>query len=71
MIQGQCMKVLLHKMKHDKDWFNTSESYDTLTLLKIIEKTILVHTEDQYCYAAVYGQDCTLYRFNQHNLTNE
>jgi hypothetical protein len=54
MIWGQCMQVLLDKMKHDLDWNSTSESYDPLTLLKLIEKTILAQTEDQYPYATVY-----------------
>ena len=54
MIRGQCMQVLLDKMKHDADWMLASESYDPLTLLKLIEKTILAQTEDQYPYATVY-----------------
>ena len=37
IIIGQCMKVLLDKMKHDLDWYTTSESYDPLTLIKLIE----------------------------------
>jgi hypothetical protein len=71
MIRGQCMQVLLDKMKHDVDWIPASESYDPLTLLKLIEKTILAQTEDQYPYATVYEQECTLYSFNQNTLTNE
>jgi hypothetical protein len=71
MIRGQCMQVLLDKMKHDVDWIPASESYDPLTLLKLIEKTILAQTEDQYPYATVYEQECTLYSFNQNSLTNE
>jgi hypothetical protein len=50
MIRGQCMQVLLDKMKHDTDWLPASESYDPLTLLRLIEKTILAQTEDQYPY---------------------
>jgi hypothetical protein len=53
MIRGQCMQVLLDKMKHDVDWVPASESYDPLTLFKLIEKTILAQTEDQYPYAMV------------------
>ena len=55
MIWGQCMQVLIDKMKHDPDWFKTSESYDPLTLLNMIEKKILAQKEDQYCYSIVYG----------------
>jgi hypothetical protein len=32
MIRGQCMQVLLDKMKHDPNWLPASESYDPLTL---------------------------------------
>jgi hypothetical protein len=71
MIRGQCMQVLLDKMKHDPDWTSASESYDPLTLLRLIEKTILAQTEDQYPYATVYEQECALYSFQQNALTNE
>jgi hypothetical protein len=71
MIRGQCMQVLLDKMKHDPDWITTSESYDPLTLFKLIEKTVLAQTEDQYPFATVYEQECTLYSFNQNTLSNE
>ena len=47
MILGQCQQVLLDKMKHDPEWIVASESYDPLILMKLIEKTILVQTEDQ------------------------
>ena len=55
------MQVLLDQMKHDPYWENTSESYDPLTLLNIIEKKILDQTEDKYFYATVYNQDFALY----------
>ena len=56
-------------MKHDLDWYNTIESYNPITILKIIEK-ILSQTEDQYCFTTVYTQECALHCFNQQNLTN-
>jgi hypothetical protein len=71
MIRGQCMQVLLDKMKHDPDWMPASKSYDPLTLLRLIEKTILAQTEDQYPYATVYEQECALHSFQQNALTNE
>jgi len=71
MIRGQCMQVLLDKMKHDPDWATASESYDPLTLLRLIEKTILSQTEDQYPFATVYEQEAAMYAFAQNNLTNE
>jgi len=71
MVRGQCMQVLLDKMKHDPDWTTASESYDPLTLFKLIEKTVLAQTEDQYPFATVYEQECTLYSFSQNTLSNE
>jgi hypothetical protein len=71
MIRGQCMQVLLDKMKHDTDWTTASMSYNPLTLFALIEKTILAQTEDQYPYATVYEQECTLYSFNQNSLSKE
>ncbi len=71
MIRGQFMTVLLDKMKSDPDWNTASTSYDPLTLLAIIEKTILAQSEDQYPFATVYEQECGLYSFNQHKHSNE
>ena len=65
------MKVLLDKNKHEPDWETTIESYNPLTLLKLIEKKILAQTEDQNCYAILYDQECALHGCNQHNLANE
>ena len=41
LVLGQCTTVLLDKMKQDADWQVVSDSYDPLTLLKLIEKIIL------------------------------
>ena len=38
IIRFQWMQVLLEKMKHDPYWYNISESYNPLTLLKLTEK---------------------------------
>jgi hypothetical protein len=65
------MQVLLDKMKHDPDWTTASESYNPLTFFRLIEKTVLAQTEDQYPYATVYDQECALYTFAQNTLTNE
>jgi hypothetical protein len=71
MIRGQCMHVLLDKMKHDSDWLTAGESYNPLTLLKLIERTILAQTEDQHPFATVHEQECALCSFSQNTLTNE
>ena len=64
------MQVLLDKTKHDQDWNNKIESYDTITQLNSIEKTLLDQIKYQYFYAKVYDQECALYQFQHHNLTN-
>ena len=71
MIRGQCMQALLDKMKHDANWATASISYNPLNLFALIENTILAQTEDQYLYATVYEQECTLYSFSQNSLSNE
>jgi hypothetical protein len=71
VIRGQCMQVPLDKMKHDADWIRVSESYDPLTLLRLIERTILAQTEDQHPHATVHEHECTLCSFSQNTLTNE
>jgi hypothetical protein len=55
-MQGQCTQLLQDKMKQDTDWAIVSTSYDPLTLYRLIERTILAHTEDQYPFATMYDQ---------------
>ena len=38
MLRCQCMKVILDNMEHNAYWDNKSKSYNTLTILKLIEK---------------------------------
>ena len=71
MVRGQCMQVLLDKMKHDSDWIKTSVSSNPLLLMSMIEKTILAQTEDQYPHATVYDQELSLLQFHQNQLSNE
>ena len=57
-------------MKQDTDWTATSTSYDPLLLYRLIEKTILAQTEDQYPFATVYDQELAFYSFRQETLSN-
>jgi hypothetical protein len=70
LILGQCTQLLQDKMKQDPDWTMVSTSYDPLTLYRLIEKTILAQTEDQYPFATVYDQELAFYSFRQESLTN-
>jgi ribosomal protein L15 len=70
LIQGQCTQLLQDKMKQDTDWSAVSTSYDPLTLYRLIEKTVLAQTEDQYPFATVYEQELGFYSFKQDALSN-
>jgi hypothetical protein len=70
LIQGQCTRLLQDKMKQDTDWNTVSISYDPLTLCRLIERTVLAQTEDQYPFATVYDQELSFYSFKQDNLSN-
>ena len=70
LILGQCSQLLKDKMKQDADWTVVSVSYDPLTLYRLIEKTILAQTEDQYPFATVYDQEMNFYGYRQETMTN-
>jgi hypothetical protein len=57
-------------MKQDTDWNTVSISYDPLTLYRLIERTVLAQTEDQYSFATVYDQELSCYSFKQDNMSN-
>jgi hypothetical protein len=57
LIQGQSTQLLQDKMKQDTDWAVVSTSYEHLTIYRLIERTILAQTEDQYPFATVYDQE--------------
>jgi hypothetical protein len=63
LILGQCSQLLKDKMKQDIGWTTVSVSYDPLILYRLIEKSILAQTEDQYPFATVYDQELSFYQF--------
>jgi hypothetical protein len=70
LIQGQCTQLLQDKMKQDTDWAVVSTSYDPLTFYRLIERTILAHTEDHFPFATVYDLELSFYSFTQETLSN-
>jgi hypothetical protein len=70
LIQGQCTQLLQDEMKQDTDWAVVSTSYDPLTIYRLIERTILAQTEDQYPFSTVYDQEFSFYLFKQETLSN-
>jgi hypothetical protein len=57
-------------MKQDTYWAVVSTSYDPIMLYRLIEQTILAHTEDQYLFATVYDPELSVYSFKQETLSN-
>jgi hypothetical protein len=70
LIQGKCTQLLQDKMKQNVDWNTVSTSYDPLTLYRLIERTALAQTEDQYPFATVYDQELSLYLLKQDIFSN-
>ena len=70
LVIGQCTHALHEKMKQDPDWPAVKDSHDPLVLYKLIEKTILGQTEDQYPCSIAYDQEISLYGVHQEGLTN-
>jgi hypothetical protein len=56
LIQGKCTQLLQEKMKQDTDWNTVSTSYYPLIFYRLIERTVLTKTKDQYPFATVYDQ---------------
>jgi hypothetical protein len=65
LIQGQCTQLLQDKMKQDTDWNTVRVSYDPLNLYRLVERTVLAQTEDQYPFSTVYDQELSFYLFKQ------
>jgi hypothetical protein len=57
-------------MKQDPDWITVSILYDPLTLYRLIERTVLSQTKDQYPFTIVYDQELEFYSFKQESLSN-
>ena len=57
-------------MKKDTEWNVVSTSYDPLKLYGLIEKIVLVQTEEQYPFSTVYNQELCFYVFRQDTLSN-
>jgi hypothetical protein len=71
LVLGQCTTVLLDKMKQDADWQAASDSYDPLKLLKLIEKSILKQSDNQYKIGIIIKQLKLLLNYRQEDgVTN-
>jgi hypothetical protein len=70
LIQGQCTQLLQDNMKQDRDWNTVSISYDPLTFYRLIERTVLAQTEDQYLFSMLYYQELSFYSFKQDSISN-
>jgi hypothetical protein len=70
LIIGQCMQLLLDKMKQEKNWELVSASYNPLELYKLIESVVLKQTKDQYIAAAMWDQYKQVFNAQQGSLSN-
>jgi hypothetical protein len=65
LVLGQCTTVLLDKMKQDADWQVVRNSYDPLKILKLIEKSILKQSDNQYKIGIIMEQLKLLLTYHQ------
>jgi hypothetical protein len=57
-------------MKQDTDLNTMRISYYALTLYRLIDRTVLPQTEDQYPFATMNDQELSFYSLKQENLSN-
>jgi hypothetical protein len=62
--------LLQDKLKQETEWTTVSTGYDPLSLYRLIEKTTLSQTEDQYPFATIYDVEKSFYGFRQQELSN-
>lgn len=70
VILGQCTQLLLYEMKQESSWTTVSQSFDPLSLYALMDKVILKQTDDQYPFAHILEQLCSITNCKQGNLTN-
>jgi hypothetical protein len=70
LLLGQCTQLLQDKLKQETEWTTVSTGYDPLSLYRLIEKTTLSQTEDQYPFATIYDVEKSFYGFRQQELSN-
>ena len=56
LLLGQCIQVLLDKMKQDVDWITISELFDPILLFKLIEMFFLKQSDNQYKMAVLIAE---------------
>ena len=62
---GQCTQTLKDKLKEDGDWEDIAEKYDSIRLLKLIEKYVLKQAESHYPYLAIQEEMWSMLNFSQ------
>jgi hypothetical protein len=70
LIQGQCTQLLQDKVKQDTDWAIVITSYNHFMLYRLIGRSVMSQTEDQYPFATVHDQELSFYSFKQESLSN-
>ena len=70
LIIGQCAQLLCDRFKQDMDWQAVKDSEDPPLLYRLIEKTILVQTEDKHPFETIWEQERSLCLNHQDTMTN-
>ncbi len=63
LLLGQCTQVLIDKMKQDTDWGTVSDSFDLITLFKLIEKFVLKHWTISTRWQFYLSNSCQFFNF--------
>jgi len=69
LILGQCKQVLKDQMKHQPEYVSVMDNHKPLELAKLIAKTIIAQSDDQYCCKTIHEQSCSLLGFQQSQLS--
>jgi hypothetical protein len=67
LLFGQCIQVLIDKMKQNINWGMVSDSFNPIALFKLIEKFDLKQSYNQYKMALLIAKQLSILQFFQDN----
>jgi hypothetical protein len=67
LLLGQCPQVLVDEMKQDTTWVMVGKSFDPILLFKLIEKSVLKQSDNQYKTAVLIAKQLSILSFRQDN----
>jgi hypothetical protein len=60
LLLGQCTQVLVNKMKQDTTWVMVSELFGSILLFKLIKKSVLKQSDNQYKMAVPIAKQLSI-----------